>query len=156
MGRLQSLTFFMYILHKMWLLVLPITLYSIFNIFVVGGTSQAMACVYLWPPTQHQVKGLNQVDQDPHKLKRWSVEAPTIHMLSSIWYLLLTLYGFCPTDYLVEKSRRCKVRISPTKGSYIKPTELLWSLLSRHNTNSSPVIRNGYCKLLGPSRYKVS
>jgi hypothetical protein len=45
------------------------TLYSIFDLFVVGGSSQAMACVYLWPPTQHQVKGLNQEDQDAHKLK---------------------------------------------------------------------------------------
>jgi hypothetical protein len=58
--------------------------------------------------------------------------------------------------YLVEKRRRWKVRIIPTKGSYIKPTELLWSYLSRHNTNFSPIITNGYCKLLGPSRYKVS
>jgi hypothetical protein len=53
----------------MWFLVSVITLYSIFNLFVVGGTSQAMATVYLWPTTQHQVKGLNQVDQDAHKLK---------------------------------------------------------------------------------------
>jgi hypothetical protein len=138
--------------HKMRFLVSAITLYSIFNLFVVGGTSQAMACVYLWPPTQYQVKGLNQVDQDAHKLKGWSSGAPTIHMLSCIWYLLLTLHGFS----LVEKSSLWKVRIIPTKWSYITPTELLWSLLSGHNTNFSPIIRNGYCKLLGPSRYKVS
>jgi hypothetical protein len=89
MGRLWSLTFFVYILHKVWLLVSAITLYSIFDLFVVRGSSQAMACVSLWLPTQHQVKGLNQVDQDAHKLKGSRLGAPTIHMLSCIWYLLL-------------------------------------------------------------------
>jgi len=62
--------------------------YPIFNLwsFGGGGSSQAMAGVYLWPPTQHQVKGLNQVDQDAYKLTGWSVGAPTIHMLSCIYY----------------------------------------------------------------------
>jgi hypothetical protein len=59
--------------HKMQFLVSAITLDSIFNLFVVGGTSQAMACVYLRPPTQYPVKGLNHVDQDARKLKGWNL-----------------------------------------------------------------------------------
>jgi len=87
----------------MWLLVSAITLYSIFVLFVVGGSSQAMARVYLWPPTQHQVKGLNQVDHDAHKLKGSSLGAPTIHMLSCIWYLLLTLHWFSVTVFTWQR-----------------------------------------------------
>jgi hypothetical protein len=136
MGRPWSLTLFMYIFHKMRLLVSVITLYSIFGLFVVGGSSQAMAGGHLWPPTQHQFKGLNQVDQDAHKLKGWSVGAPTIHMLSRIWYLFLTLHEF--SLKLVENSSLWKVPIIPTKGSYITPTVLLCSLLSRQNTNRQP------------------
>jgi hypothetical protein len=34
-----------------------------------------MSSVYFWPGTQHQVKGLNQVDQDADKLKGLSLGA---------------------------------------------------------------------------------
>jgi hypothetical protein len=128
--------------------------YPIFNLwsFGGGGSSQAMAGVYLLPPTQHQVKGLNQVDQDAHKLKGWSVgaRAPTIHMLSCMYLVSIThIPGVQSYSlYLVENNSLWKVRIIPTEESYITPTVLLWSLLSRHNTNFWCIIRNRYCKLL--------
>jgi hypothetical protein len=147
----------MYILHKIWLLVSAITLHSIFDLFVVGGSSQAMACVYLSPPTQHQVKGLNQVDQDAHKLKRMKFRGTNnTYVVKYLVFITHITWFQCYSLYLVEKSSLWKVRIIPTKGSYITPTELLWSLLSTHNTNFSPIITNGYCNLLGPSRCKVS
>jgi hypothetical protein len=155
--RLWSFMFFMYTLHKMCSLVLAITLYWIFDLFAVGGSSQTMSRVYLWPPTQHQVKGLKQVDQMHTNLKD-EVKGHQQHIcchVSGIYYshymgsVLLSLPGR-------EKSSLWKVTIIQTKRSYITPTELLWSFLSRHNTNFSPIVRNAYCKLLGPSRYKAS
>jgi len=133
--------------------------YPILNLwsFCGGGSSQTMSRVYLWPPTQHQVKGLKQVDQMHTNLKdevKGHQQYICCHV-SGIYYsqymgsVLLSLPGR-------EKSSLWKVTIIQTKRSYITPTELLWSFLSRHNTNFSPIVRNAYCKLLGPSRYKAS
>jgi len=61
-----------------------------------------MPRVYFWPPTQHQVKGLTQVDQDAHKLKGSSLGAAAcaIMYLVSITHTKLgQSYGL----YLVEK-----------------------------------------------------
>ncbi len=62
-----------------------------------------MPHVYFWPPAQDQVKGLNQVDQDAHKLKGSSlgIAAYAIMYLVSIPHTkLVQSYSL----YLVEKS----------------------------------------------------
>jgi hypothetical protein len=62
-----------------------------------------MQRVYLWPPTQHQVKGLNQVDQDAHKLKGSSLGAAAyaiMYLVSITHTKLVQSYSL----YLVEKS----------------------------------------------------
>jgi len=53
------------------------------------GSPWSNANVYLWPPTKHEVKGLEP--SRPKYLKRIKFRAPTMHMLSRILYLVLPL-----------------------------------------------------------------
>jgi hypothetical protein len=71
-----------------------------------------MACVYFWPPTQHQGKGLNQVDQDGHKLEGSSLGAAAyaiMYLVSITHTKLVQSYSL----YLVEKTSLYKARIIP-------------------------------------------
>jgi hypothetical protein len=101
-------------LHKMWSLVLAITLYWILDLFCGGGSSQAMPHVCFGPLTYYQVKGFGhyQVHQDTHKLKGSSLGAPAyaIMYLVSITHSKLVQSS---SVYLVEKSSLQKARIIP-------------------------------------------
>ncbi len=86
-------------------------------IFLWWGKLSSNGMCLFWPPTQHQGKGLNQVDQDGHKLEGsslWAAAYAIMYLVSITHTKLVQSYSL----YLVEKTSLYKARIIPANWSY--------------------------------------
>ncbi len=120
MERVLNLTFFIYTLHKMWS--------SVFGHHPIWGLLEALP---MYTFGHHKAPGQRFKPSRPRYLKG------TTHMLSCMLYLLLPLNWFSLTVFTWQRRATFgkKAKIFSTKAQYITPAVLLWSILSRLNTN---------------------